>query len=60
MASETALGDHYHQETGIRIKGETHGGGDVKLYATGAGAQRFKGTMENTKVFDLMKAAFGF
>ena len=60
VASETALGDHYHQETGIRIKGETHGGGDVKLYATGAGAQRFKGTMENTKVFDLMKAAFGF
>ena len=60
VASETALGDNYHQETGIRVRGETHGGGDVKLYATGAGSQAFKGTMENTKVFDLMKAAFGF
>lgn len=60
VASDTALGDGYHQETGIRIRGETHGGGDVKLYAAGAGAQAFKGTMENTRVFDLMKAAFGF
>ncbi|MES2261424.1 MAG: alkaline phosphatase [Pseudomonadota bacterium] len=50
----------YHQETAIRLRGETHGGGDVKLFATGAGAQAFKGTMENTRVFDLMKAAFGF
>ncbi|NHZ95667.1 alkaline phosphatase [Massilia sp. CCM 8734] len=58
--SATALGDAYHQETGVRLKGETHGGGDVKLFATGAGAGLFKGTMENTKVFHLMKAAFGF
>ena len=50
----------YHQETGVRLSGETHGGGDVKLFATGAGSAVFKGTMENTKVFHLMKAAFGF
>jgi alkaline phosphatase len=29
----------------------------VKLYAVGAGAAPFKGTMENTRVFELMKAA---
>jgi alkaline phosphatase len=58
--SATALSDTYHQETGVRLKGETHGGGDVKLFATGAGAGAFKGTMENTRVFHLMKAAFGF
>lgn len=60
VASETALGEGYHQETGVRLRGETHGGGDVKLYAAGAGSAPFKGTMENTRVFDLMKAAYGF
>jgi alkaline phosphatase len=58
--SATALADDYHQETGVRLPGEGHGGGDVKLYALGAGSAPFKGTMENTRVFDLMKAAFGF
>jgi alkaline phosphatase len=58
--SAVALGNDYHQETGVRLAGETHGGGDVRLFATGAGSQVFKGTMENTKVFHLMKAAFGF
>ena len=60
VASEEALADDYHQETGLKAKSESHGGGDVKLFATGAGSQLFKGTMENTKVFHLMKAAFGF
>lgn len=50
----------YHQETSVRLKTETHGGGDVKLFATGAGSHVFKGTMENTRVFHLMKQAFGF
>ncbi len=57
--SATAQSLDYHQETGVRLSGETHGGGDVKLFATGAGSSVFKGTMENTKVFHLMKAAFG-
>ncbi|WP_300758364.1 alkaline phosphatase [Janthinobacterium sp.] len=58
--SATALADNYLQETGVRLASETHGGGDVKLLATGAGAKTFKGTLDNTKVFDLLKAAFGF
>jgi len=60
LDSAAVLADGYHQETGVRLTGETHGGGDVKLFATGAGSGVFKGTMENTKVFHLMKAAFGF
>jgi alkaline phosphatase len=60
VASASALDVDYHQETGVRLAGETHGGGDVRLFATGAGSQQFKGTMENTRVFHLMKAAFGF
>ena len=54
-----AQSDDYHQETGVHKSSETHGGGDVKLYATGAGSASFKGTMENTRVCELMKAAGG-
>jgi alkaline phosphatase len=60
LDSATVLADNYLQETGVRLASETHGGGDVKLLATGAGAKAFKGTLENTKVFSLMKTAFGF
>ncbi|WP_317201964.1 alkaline phosphatase, partial [Janthinobacterium sp.] len=58
--STVALGDNYMQETGVRLASETHGGGDVKLFATGAGTKSFKGTLDNTKVFSLLKSAFGF
>ena len=58
--SATALGDNYLQETGVKLSSETHGGGDVKLFATGAASKTFKGTIDNTKVFTLLKSAFGF
>ncbi|MFC5551627.1 alkaline phosphatase [Massilia aerilata] len=54
-----AMAADYHQEAGVRLPGEGHGGGDVKLYAVGAGSAPFKGTIENTRVFELMKAAGG-
>ena len=57
--SVVAQSDDYHQETSVHKSSETHGGGDVKLFATGAGSAPFKGTIENTRVFDLMKAAGG-
>lgn len=60
LDSATVLADNYLQESGVRLASETHGGGDVKLLATGAGAKLFKGTMDNTKVFGLLKTAFGF
>ena len=60
LDSATVLGDNYLQETGVRLSSETHGGGDVKLFATGAGSKTFKGTLDNTKVFGLLKTAFGF
>lgn len=59
LDSATVLADNYRQETGVRLASETHGGGDVKLLATGAGAKMFKGTLDNTKVYSLLKAAFG-
>jgi len=57
--STVALADNYLQETGVRLSSETHGGGDVKLFATGAGSKAFKGTLDNTKVFTLLKSASG-
>ena len=56
---------NYLQEVAIRRGGpgsETHGGGDVMLFATGAGtaAKTFKGTIDNTRVFGLVKAAAGY
>ena len=60
LDSATVTADNYLQESGVRLSSETHGGGDVELFATGAGAKTFKGTMDNTKIFTLLKTAFGF
>jgi len=54
--------DNFLQEVGINLGSpgaETHGGGDVMLFAGGAGSKIFKGTMENTKVFNKVKEAAG-
>ncbi len=61
--SASATNEAYLQEVGVRMGGagsETHGGGDVMLFADGADAKAFKGTLDNTKVFGLVKSAFGF
>ncbi|MCE9577578.1 MAG: alkaline phosphatase [Deltaproteobacteria bacterium] len=62
LTEEITAAANYHQEAAVRMPagGETHGGGDVMLMATGAGATRFKGTMVNAHVYDLVKQAFGF
>ena len=51
----------YHQEAVVRMAagGETHGGTDVFIGATGLGADTFFGVMDNTKVFSLVKTAAG-
>ncbi len=53
----------YLQEVAIPLGSpgaETHGGGDVMLFATGAGSNVFKGTIDNTRVYSLVRQAFGF
>lgn len=67
-ASQAALtdavvsADDYHQEAVVRMEpgNETHGGTDVYLGAVGAGAERFHGTIDNTDVFNVIKAAAGW
>lgn len=63
LTDATVTNVDYLQEVAIRVgsKGsETHGGGDVMLFADGAGATAFKGTLDNTKVFGLVKTAAGY
>ena len=60
---DTSGNKDYLQEVGVQLGtpgSETHGGGDVMLFATGAGSNVFKGSLDNTKVFGLMRQAFGF
>jgi alkaline phosphatase len=51
----------YHQEAVVRVAlgSETHGGTDVFLGAIGKGSDTFLGTIDNTKVYGLVKAAAG-
>ena len=54
--------DTYRQEVAVpmgSLGSETHGGGDVMLFSGGAGSGIFKGTMDNTKVFSLVKTSAG-
>ncbi|MBO0406631.1 alkaline phosphatase [Aeromonas hydrophila] len=59
LTSDQVMADDYLQETGVKLGSETHGGGDVMLFADGAGSNRFKGTLDNTKVFGKLKEALG-
>jgi alkaline phosphatase len=62
LTDEIVSADGYHQEATIRTApgDETHGGTDVYLGAIGAGAENFRGTIDNTRVFKLIKAAAGW
>lgn len=63
LSSATVTANDYNQEVAIRygtVGSESHGGGDVMLFANGAGSKTFKGTIDNTKVFTLLKTAAGY
>jgi alkaline phosphatase len=57
----TISANTYHQEAAIPTNAgsETHGGTDVFLGAIGKGADNFHGTIENIRVFDLVRTASG-
>ncbi|MDY0035341.1 MAG: alkaline phosphatase [Zoogloea oleivorans] len=64
LSSTDTAADDYYQEVGVKLGAagaypETHGGGDVMLFSSGAGSAGFKGTLDNTKVFGLVKSAMG-
>jgi len=65
-ADSPALSDNavqakdYQQQTAVNLESETHAGEDVTLFATGPGASRFRGVMEQDEIgqilADLLKA----
>ncbi|HBF50502.1 MAG TPA: alkaline phosphatase [Massilia sp.] len=59
LTDEIAASDDYHQEAVVRTRlgAETHSGADVYLGAIGANAELFRGTIDNTRVFNLIKTA---
>jgi len=61
LTDDIVTRDDYHQEAVVRTRAgaETHGGTDVYLGAAGAGAELFRGTIDNTRVFGLIKTAAG-
>ena len=61
LTDDVVTRDDYHQEAVVRTRtgAETHGGSDVFLGATGANAELFRGTIDNTRVFNLIKTAAG-
>jgi len=61
MDDSVTSANTYHQEAAVRVSAgnETHGGTDVFLGAIGKGADTFNGTIDNTKVNALVKAAAG-
>ena len=53
--------DNYQQAVGVQLdRSETHGGGDVMLFAEGKNAHLFKGTQDNIWVFQQIIKAVGF
>jgi len=62
VASVDTAADDYLQEVGVQLGtpgSETHGGGDVMLFSSGPGSTPLKGTLDNTKVFGVVKTAMG-
>lgn len=59
LTDEMVTRDDYRYESTVRMPKweETHGGTDVYLGAIGARAERFRGTIDNTEVFKLIKEA---
>lgn len=51
--------DHqaYFQESAVPMGSETHAGEDVAIYAVGPGSELVRGTVKNTHIYHVMKAA---
>ena len=48
------------QQSIVPLNSETHGGEDVALYGTGPGAGRVRGVIEQNRIYNIIRAAFGW
>ena len=59
LDAPTALQKDYQQESAFKLNTGTNGGGDVVLRASGFGSSNFRGTIDNTRTFTLIRKATG-
>lgn len=50
----------YRQQTAVDLSSETHAGEDVALFATGPGAEKVRGVMEQNRIYNVMAEAMGW
>jgi alkaline phosphatase len=55
LDTPTVVQKDYVQESVVKLASGTNGGGDVVLRAAGAGSSNFHGTLDNIKVFALIR-----
>jgi alkaline phosphatase len=57
LTEEQVTNPDYKQEAAVPLLDETHGGEDVAIFATGAGAHLVRGVMEQNWIFYVMQDA---
>jgi alkaline phosphatase len=57
LKQEDVTDSEYKQEATVPLASETHGGEDVAIFATGAGSQLVRGSMEENWIFFVMAEA---
>ena len=50
----------FQQQAGVLLNNETHSGEDVALYATGPGAQKVRGVMDQDEIYGVITKALGW
>ena len=50
----------FRQQTAVNLSSETHAGEDVALFATGPGAEKVRGVMEQNEIYNVMAKAMGW
>jgi alkaline phosphatase len=59
LTHDQVTAPEYKQEANIPLTGETHGGEDVAIFATGVNAHLIRGSMEENWIFYVMADALG-
>ena len=59
LTSNIVQSPDFQQEAAVPLQSETHAGEDVAIYATGPGAHRIRGVMEQNEISDVIDAALG-
>lgn len=59
LTANMVQAEDFQQQTAVFMDSETHAGEDVPLYATGPGANRVRGVMEQNEIHDVMIKALG-